>query len=195
MSSFGGMLEESRLKDMNIVLKDLSNKALAVAQEHGYDKDKVQIEWYADLRYKQQASELATPIPVGALTKATISLLQEAFDNEHKKTYGHCFPGNQLEAVNLRVVSRIYVPEPHPTSLVRAARASTRRDREMRKAYFGEQYGSLDTPVLFMEKIGSSPRGGPLLIDTYDSTIVVPPGCKIAAVPGGLVITIKDEEA
>ena len=65
----------------------------------------------------------------------------------------------------------------------------------MRNAYFGERYGSLDTPVLFMEEIGSSPRSGPLLIDTYDSTVVVPPGCKIAAVLGSLVITIKDEEA
>jgi N-methylhydantoinase A len=195
MRTFGRTLEESGLRDMSIVLKNMTDEALAAAQKNGYDKDKVQIDRYADIRYKQQASELTIPIPVGTLTKATVPLLQEAFDKEHQKTYGHSFTGRLLDVINLRVVSSVYVPEPPIDSLARIARRLARRDGEMRKAYFGEQYGRIDTPVVVVEELGPSPRSGPLLIDGYDSTVVVPPGCDIIAMPGRLVITINGKEA
>jgi N-methylhydantoinase A len=57
-----------------------------------------------------------------------------------------------------------------------------RVDREMsgpgsREAYFGKQTGLVDTPVLARRDLTEA-RQGPLLIDEYDSTIVVPPGMK-----------------
>jgi len=187
--------EESALSDINDVLAKMTKEALATAVEHGYDEAKVYIERYVDLRYKQQASELPVPLPAGELTKTEIPLLREAFDNEHYKTFGHDFAGIPLEAVNLRVVSKIPIPRPPLASLIDTTRKSARKAGQMRKAYFGERYGRLDTPTLEIGEVGPSPRGGPLLLDTYDTTIVVPPGCEIALTPeGSLVINLKDQE-
>ena len=187
------ILEESAIKAMNDALASMAEEALATAVAHGCDEAKVHVERYVDLRYRQQASELPIPVPAGELDKTKILLLQEAFDNEHYKTFGHNFAGTPLEVVNLRVVSKVYIPRPPLASLIDTTRKSTRKAGQMRKAYFGEKYGRLDTPTLEIEEVGQSPRRGPLLIDTYDTTIVVPPGSEIALTPEeSLVISIKD---
>jgi hypothetical protein len=51
----------------------------------------------------------------------------------------------------------------------------------------------LDTPILAVEELG--PGQGPLLLDIYAATIVVPPGCEIAFTPeGSVVINTKGKE-
>ena len=187
--------EESAIKAMSDTLDSMAEEALATSAEHGYDETEVHIERYVDLRYRQQASELSIPIPDGKLDKNKISFLQEAFDNEHLKTFGHNFVGASLEAVNLRMVSKVYIPRPPIASLIDTTRRLTKKAGQIRKAYFGERYGRLDTPTMAIEEVSQSPRPGPLLLDTYDTTIVMPPGCEIALTPeGSLVINIKDRE-
>jgi N-methylhydantoinase A len=51
----------------------------------------------------------------------------------------------------------------------------------------------VDTPVVEDVPLGAPPLAGPLLIDRYDTTIVVPPGCTAFAAEGGaLVIDIGE---
>ena len=48
----------------------------------------------------------------------------------------------------------------------------------MRNAYFGRHHGIRATPVLSRFELDcEEARGGPLLIDEYDATTLVPPGC------------------
>ena len=62
---------------------------------------------------------------------------------------------------------------PHSKSSMR-----TRFDASMRNAYFGQHHGILATPVLGRFELDcEESRGGPLLIDEYDATTLVPPGC------------------
>ena len=51
-------------------------------------------------------------------------------------------------------------------------------DFPSRRAYFGADHGSIDTPVVTRADIDDGARG-PLLIDEYDSTTVVPPGWSV----------------
>jgi N-methylhydantoinase A len=48
-------------------------------------------------------------------------------------------------------------------------------EQDARQAYFGEEHGWLDTPVLRRADLTSS-RAGPLIVEEYDATCVVPPG-------------------
>ena len=186
--------EESALSAINDILDTVTGEALATAVEHGHDKANIQIERYIDLRYRQQASELSILLPDGQITSTGIPQMHDAFDREHKKTFGHDFAGTPLEAVNLRLIFKIPVPRPPLASLIDTMRTSTRKAGQIRQAYFGERYGRMDTPTLNIAELGQNPRGGPILLDTYDTTIVVPPACEIALTPeGSLVITIKDE--
>lgn len=171
--------EEPAINNINVALNKMVKEALEVALEHGYDANKVYFEKYADLRYIQQASELSIPIPEGEIDKNKILLLQDVFDNEHYKTFGHKFAGSSLELVNLRIVSKIYTPRPPVSSMIVNEKGSALEAGQKRKAYFGKKYGQLDTPVLRIRELGSSPKVGPVLLDTYDTTILVPPSCEI----------------
>ncbi len=52
------------------------------------------------------------------------------------------------------------------------------RDGETRQAYFGPGAGLVDTPVTTREALRGRVVEGPLFVDEYDSTTVVPPGCR-----------------
>src|SRR5215467_8573350 len=56
--------------------------------------------------------------------------------------------------------------------LVPGARASA----AAREAYFGTTHGVLRTPVIDRQDLDATPRLGPLLVDEYDATTLVPPG-------------------
>jgi N-methylhydantoinase A len=38
----------------------------------------------------------------------------------------------------------------------------------------------LDTPVLRREHLATEPIRGPIIVEEYDATVVVPPGCRAA---------------
>ncbi|HLM12765.1 MAG TPA: hypothetical protein VK362_10280, partial [Reyranella sp.] len=59
-----------------------------------------------------------------------------------------------------------------------------------RQAYFGDEHGWLATPVLSRADLAGG-RAGPLIVEEYDSTCVVPPGAHAERDgAGNIVITI-----
>jgi N-methylhydantoinase A len=62
-----------------------------------------------------------------------------------------------------------------------------------RSAYFGTRVGRVDTPVLDRASLSSSPRRGPLIVEEYDATTVVPPDCSASLDTwGNIIINIQD---
>jgi N-methylhydantoinase A len=60
---------------------------------------------------------------------------------------------------------------------LRPALAETRAAPSVRDAYFGPEAGLLPTPVFARADLIAAPRPGPLIVEEYDATTVVPPGC------------------
>jgi N-methylhydantoinase A len=80
--------------------------------------------------------------------------------------------------VSLRVTARLVRPAAR-----RAVRLGSERAAPVggsRRAYFGREHGTLATPVLARADLEARPRPGPLLIDEYDATTLVPPGMTAA---------------
>lgn len=44
-----------------------------------------------------------------------------------------------------------------------------------RMAYFGKAHGLVDTPIIERQDLRSTPQAGPLIIEEYEGTTVVPP--------------------
>ena len=49
------------------------------------------------------------------------------------------------------------------------------RPKSMRSAYFGASIGALDDARDRPRRLAATPRSGPLIIEEYDGTTVVPP--------------------
>jgi len=76
--------------------------------------------------------------------------------------------------VNLRLTARVL--RPVDRAAIRLEEDSTARAGE-RRAFFGPAHGAITTPVITRGSLAATPRPGPLLIDEYDATTLVPPGC------------------
>ena len=143
--------------------------------QEGYPSDDIETRRAADLRYVGQAYELTVPCPSGSLDSEALGALAETFHDEHERTYGHRAGDEPVEIVNLRLTAMGTAGQVSPTRPGGSGTAEPRRGE--RSAYFGADHGSVATPVIGRGGLTTAPQDGPLIIEEYDATTVVPPNC------------------
>lgn len=133
-------------------------------------------EYALDMRYVGQAFELSIPVPGGEIAAAAAPALRTAFENEHERRFGHKFDeGNDVEVVALKVVATVRASET-PAKL-RADKPAVAE--ACRTVYFGEVFGFLETSVIGRGDLSAVPRRGPLIVEEYEGTTVVPPDASV----------------
>lgn len=148
----------------------------ALAELGGIDGaigDDVIVRWQAQLRYAGQGFELSIDLPRECVAKADAAAVQVAFEQEYRRTFGHELAGHRVDFVTLRVIATV----PPPTRVVPRLRRAVQRPQteHWREAYFGREYGALRTPVIDRWDLHETVRSGPLIIEEYEGTTVVPP--------------------
>ncbi len=170
------------LERLNQLMERMQSEVTRLLEEEGFGAGDIRILRKADLRYSGQSFELSLPLPEGPLDAGVMRGLEQAFDEEHQKTYGHrARPGEAYTLVNLRLIGRV---AQRRSLLGDGAPAAGRSARSHRRAYFGPEQGWMECPLLARTDL-KSPRQGPLLIDEFDTTIVVPPGWQARADSSG----------
>lgn len=134
-----------------------------------------------DLRYVGQSYELSLSLagleiaaPQGNQARL-IRTLSERFAAEHERIYGHYAPDDPIEVVNVRLTALIPTAKSPPVNLP-SARHNAPASAQTRRCYFGPEIGWLAVPVLSRDALGADPQAGPLIVEEYDTTILVPPG-------------------
>jgi N-methylhydantoinase A len=126
----------------------------------------------ADLRYGGQSWEVEVELAPGPVDRAALGALRARFEDEHERLYGvRDQPGSPVEIRALRLTA-LGAPAPSRSFRVDGrgpAQASRTRSIEID----GERH---DAPVRARPSLGEDPEPGPLLVDEYDTTVVVPPG-------------------
>jgi N-methylhydantoinase A len=184
----GAALERARAR-----LEAISDEALATLAAEGYPRERVRIEAQVDLRYAGQASELVIPVAGGRLDAAGVAALGEAFNCEYAATYGYA-SDEPLELVNVRVVAtgRREQRLDFRNVTVRGAAAPAARRRPV---HFERGAKPVDTPVIARATLGAGPTPGPLIVEEYDSTIVVRPGATVQRDAFGNLLVSLDARA
>ncbi|MFH0914019.1 MAG: hydantoinase/oxoprolinase family protein [Chloroflexota bacterium] len=177
-------LDESVVEAANEGWKRLEADARAEIEAGGYGDVKVVIERYIDARYIGQAYELIIPVPWSPLKKEQVRELVSRFHAEHLATYAHQRADEAVDVVNLRLVARIPpVSEVHPDFISprKASKEFTAPPTSPgRKAYFGRELGWREASVLRMTDVTEKINHGPAIIELYDATVVIPPGCEFS---------------
>jgi len=153
------------------VFEALATRAMDELARDGWNLGDVELHRIADLRYHGQSFELQIPVP-DVSRPAAPEELASAFHREHKRTYGHSHDSDIIEIVNARIRARVTVASP---ALPNLAAEAQRRTATKRHAYFGARIGLLETPVVERADLKGN-IAGPLIIEEYDTTIIVPPG-------------------
>lgn len=158
--------------EVSLIVDELSAEVLA---KLGPWAKTAKLSCVASMRYSSQAFELPVAIPEGKVTAEVLKALPARFEAEHQATYGHNFRGTvPTEIVALSVTATAPAGGSAETMKVSSGRGEAMELK--RPAYFGPRHGRIDTPVLGRSALGATPRQGPLIIEEYEGTTVVPPG-------------------
>jgi N-methylhydantoinase B/oxoprolinase/acetone carboxylase alpha subunit len=144
--------------------------------------DGVEIEWQrqADVRYRGQNWSVSIDFP-GEVDAAGVEGLIERFEAEHEQLYAtRLEPGSPVDIRALRLIAlgpdRARLSLPQERELPGGAAAT-------RDATFSLRQGTVQASVRTRASLGAEPTDGPLLIDEYDTTVIVPPGWTVRVDP------------
>jgi N-methylhydantoinase A len=159
----------------NAILAEMTARAEVDLAGEGFGKERIDVARFTDLRYRKQISELMLPLPGQPLDAAGLARLVEAFHVEHERTYGYAIRDERVELVAFKLRARGHRANPVevPWRHLVDTRPVARSDRSV---YFGTAIGHARTPVIGRADLAEKPQAGPLIIEEYDSTVVVPPG-------------------
>jgi N-methylhydantoinase A len=167
------LLRGANLDEIGAAWDALAREAKAQLGAEGFVGPRARIKRSAALHYKGQSYELVVLVPDGPIDDGMVAALETAFAEEHERTYGHrAGPDEPVELVSIQVVGlglrerglperiRSDRPEPPPPP--------------PRPAWFGAAHGWVNTPVLRRSDLIGG-RTGPLIVEEYDATCLVPP--------------------
>jgi N-methylhydantoinase A len=150
------------------------------AAREGLDQDQLRMEWSLDMRYERQTTEIRVDCPEVS-AEQLIAALERNFHARHEQLFSYHSP-EPVALVNLRL--KVISPG-HNLDFERigaAFHARTARSAAQpaagrwREAYFGPRHGLLETRILSRAGLRNQQLPGPLVVEEFDSTIVVPPG-------------------
>jgi N-methylhydantoinase A len=151
------------------VLAELERAGAAQLSRDGFAMVRQQVRRAALARYVGQSSEIEVTLP-DAVTPVAIA---EAFGVEHERTYGFRAPASEpVELTGLSVITRGLPDRPRLPERIPPFAALVPSSR---RAWFPAG-GWTDTPVVDRAGLALGPRVGPLIVQEYDATCLVPHG-------------------
>jgi N-methylhydantoinase A len=135
----------------------------------GFTGRRAALAWEADLRPEGQATELTVHDDGDDLAE-----LARRFVAEYMKTYGYK-DETPIELVKVRVVGRGLRDRRLDFAQLAIEPRAGAPAAPLRAIHFARGSAPVDTEVIPRAALGSSPRRGPLVIEEFDATTIVPP--------------------
>jgi N-methylhydantoinase A len=175
-------------------LAALEAKVMGNVRDAGLPESSIRVERTADMRFVGQSSEVSVPLPEGPIGMTFASALRANFREEYARAFGATafWADAEPEVVNLRVTAVA------PSAVV--MRPSTNRPQParqttVRKVFWPFDMAFSDWSVRDRAGIAAgSALQGPLIVESADTTIVLPPGCTAHAdESGNLIVRIPEQ--
>ena len=166
--------DEIDVEALSELLEGLWQEGRRQLRLEGFDDQHHELVTQVDMKYEGQVSDLTVPFPPGPVNRASLTSVAQDFDLEHEQSFGYSTDaGYQL--VNVRVIARGLSEQSRMPERFDLA-AGSGGAQTSRNVYFGPNRGWADTPVVSRGSLAGQSVNGPLIIEEYDSTTVVPPG-------------------
>ena len=189
--SFSRPWNKSSFVEANSIIDDLEKEAsstMSLWAGKDWDND-LSINRLMDLQYDGQGSSLSIALRGNSNVPTSVETIADLFETLHKETFGHFLPNHPIRTTGLRLIASISASvEPRKVSFNAPA---FKISDASRPAYWGPNHGLIDTPVETLANIRNGLHG-PILIDSYDTTIVVPPNAWVEKNPNAGVTIYLD---
>ncbi|MEQ8718261.1 MAG: hydantoinase/oxoprolinase family protein [Acidimicrobiales bacterium] len=193
LRSVGRPVDELVVDELAVMIADLTAELGETLAGEGYEADRVSVEVWLNFHYTGQAHDLAIRLDGVDLTPETLAAAAEEFHRLHDRLYGHSFDEIPIELVTVRVTG---FGAPDDPTMWWDWRASSGPERhESRGVYFESIGDFVETEVCLRAELGlGSQTTGPVVVQSVDSTVLVPPGWRATAHETGTLIVERDEE-
>ena len=128
----------------------------------------------ADVRYRRQAYELTVQFDrdrEGVITRDSLDALAKLFHRQHEQTYGHANADEPIQLVNIRLKAVGRLPS---LRLTQRSNAEEARERTRSVWFAGAEVTACRILWRSGLKVGDV-LDGPTIVESLDSTIVIPP--------------------
>jgi N-methylhydantoinase A len=182
-------LDEVTASDLMTWMAELAGDIGARLARDGYTAERIEATWQADLRHEGQATELTVAFTLDSDARAQ---MRERFLAEYLKTYGYQ-DETAIELVKIRLIGRGLRAERLDFAAMRAAERPAVNGAASRAVSFGRGQGFVEAPIVARHAVERQARRGPLIIDEFDATIVVPPDASVHRdAAGNIVMDLGD---
>ena len=186
--------ESINLERINADYADME-AALAVQLEaDGVPPEKTRLERTADLRYVGQGYELRITLEPGTLNEAGLNAGFDQFQSIHKAEYGHIFPDNPIEIVNLRVTGIGEMPKIGTPQTHSGAHSLASAVLKTGRGVFRTSGGLQEFETTFYSRdalpVGEQLSGPAIILQKDSTTVVRPEDTAEADAAGNLIIHI-----
>ena len=167
----------------------LERKGAAMLERAGIAPERRRLVRSVDARYPRQSHELEVPVACGSIEAATLAQIAEAFHARHLHTYGHDNRSEPVQIVSARVAA---IGATAPLTIRDSvARRGTDPVKAKRQVWFRET-GVIDATVFDRKRMPAGLKlAGPVVIESLESTILVPPGWQSTMDEHGFVLLAR----
>lgn len=187
---FSRPLAETNAPELRAVMDELANYLTKHLRRDGYSDDRIALDWEADLRHEGQATELTVQFKdSGDIAIA----LQDLFLAEYLKTYGYR-DETPIELAKIRLTARGLREHRLDFGGIRAELRPAAHSNKQRSIVFKRGDRPIQVPVITRVEIAETATAGPLVVEEFDATIVVPADARVYRDRiGNVVIDLGDE--
>jgi N-methylhydantoinase A len=173
LKTVGRRLDRMSVADLEAIKTELQRQVSAQLAADGYQAGRTAFVWEADLRHEGQATELTVPFE-----DEDFDQIRTRFIAEYFKTYGYR-DDTPIELMKLRVAGRGLRDNRLDFGHMQIApRAGTSRNG-VRQISFARGEPAISVEIVDRGAVGYAGQQGPLIIEEFDATIVVPPDARV----------------
>jgi N-methylhydantoinase A len=168
--TFRALINTIEPEAVAILLAGLAAEAGARLDAEEFPPHRQTLAFSALARYAGQSSEIAVPLPNGQALPCDFA---ESFGRAHERTYGFRAPaGEPVELTGFSLLARGVPEQPRLPKRLAPAPPGTER---LRACWFPET-GWQEVRILERGALSATPTPGPIIVQEYDATTLVPPG-------------------
>lgn len=166
-------LDKMRVSDLKAIKAELQRQVAGQLAGDGYQAERTMFLWEADLRHEGQATELTVPFE-----GEDFEQIRERFVAEYFKTYGYR-DATPIELMKVRVAGRGLRENRLDFAAMKIAARQGASRSGTRDVSFARGEAVVAVDIVDRNAVGSSSRQGPLIIEEFDATIIVPPDARV----------------
>jgi N-methylhydantoinase A len=152
----------------------LEQAGAAMLDRAGIPAERRRLDRSVDARYARQSYELAIPVSQRPVNAAALAQIAEAFHERHLQTYGHNNRSEPVQIVSVRVAAIGAIP---PLAIGDKTAPMGANAVKSKRALWFRQTRPVEATVYDRARMSAgSAVAGPGVIESLESTILVPPG-------------------